>query len=208
MSAAPFLFNWVFYRFFDNFLSGGITVKNRIAMMAAAVLAVGTIATACTPTRTVKSAGEQVDDSTITAKVKTELARDPATSAHRIDVETFRGDVQLNGFVPSSEMKAEATRVARKVSGVKKVDNNLRVGEGTRTAGEAVDDTVITAKVKTALATDSTVAAHDVNVETREGVVQLAGFVDSSAQKTQATEVARRIAGVKQVDNQLEVKTR
>lgn len=183
-------------------------MKSRIVMMAAAVLAVGAIATACTPTRTVKSAGEQVDDSAITAKVKTELVRDPATSAHRIDVETFRGDVQLNGFVPSAEMKAEATRVARKVDGVKKVSNNLKVGEGTRTAGEVVDDTVITAKVKTALATDKTVAAHEVNVETREGVVQLAGFVDTSAEKTQAAELARRVSGVKQVDNQLEVKQR
>lgn len=183
-------------------------MKSRVVMLAAVVLALGAITTACTPTRTTKSAGEQVDDSTVTAKVKTELARDSATSATRIDVETFRGDVQLNGFVPSAEMKAEATRVARSVSGVKKVSNNLRVGGTDRSAGEVVDDTVITAKVKTALATDKTVAAHDVNVETREGVVQLAGFVDSSAQKAQASEVARRIAGVKQVDNQLEVKTR
>lgn len=183
-------------------------MKSRLAMVAAAVLALGAFTTACTPSRTVKSAGEQVDDSTITAKVKTQLARDSATSAHRIDVETFRGDVQLNGFVPSSEMKSEATRVARSVEGVKKVSNNLKVGEGTRTAGEVVDDTVITAKVKTALATDSKVAAHEVNVETRDGVVQLAGFVDSSEEKSQAGEVARRIAGVKQVDNQLEVKQR
>jgi hyperosmotically inducible protein len=183
-------------------------MKSRLVMLAAAVLACGAIATACTPSRTVKSAGEQVDDSTITAKVKSDLARDPATSASRIDVETFRGKVQLNGFVPSTEMKSEATRVARNVQGVQKVENNLRIGEGEHTAGQALDDTVITAKVKTALAADSTVAAHNVNVETRGGVVQLAGFVDDSAQKSQATEVARRISGVKQVDNQLEVKQR
>jgi hyperosmotically inducible periplasmic protein len=52
------------------------------------------------------------------------------------------------------------------------------------------------------------VAAHQVNVETREGVVQLAGFVDNGDQKAKASEVTRRIAGVKQVDNQLEVKQR
>jgi hyperosmotically inducible periplasmic protein len=188
--------------------TGGLDMKSRILMAAAAVLALGAFATACTPSRTVKSAGEQIDDSTITAKVKTELARDSATSAYRIDVETFRGDVQLNGFVPSEDMKEQAAHVARGVSGVKRVSNNLRVGEGERTAGNVVDDTVITAKVKTALAADSTVAAHNVNVETRDGVVQLAGFVDSSDQKSQAGEVARRIAGVKQVDNQLEVKQR
>jgi hyperosmotically inducible protein len=82
------------------------------------------------------------------------------------------------------------------------------VGPGERTAGEVVDDTVITAKVKTALATDPVVAAHQVNVETRDGVVQLAGFVDSGDQKSKATELTRRVAGVKQVDNQLEVKQR
>src|SRR6185436_15945185 len=108
------------------FRSGVLNVKNRIAMMAAAVLALGAITAACTPTRTTESAGEQIDDSTITAKVKTQLARDPATSAHRIDVETFRGDVQLNGFLPIADMKSEATRVAKGVSGVKKVSNNLK----------------------------------------------------------------------------------
>jgi hyperosmotically inducible protein len=182
-------------------------MKSRILMMAVAVLAMGSMA-ACTSTRTTKSAGEQVDDSALTAKVKTALARDSATSVYRVDVETFRGDVQLNGFVDSAEAKAEFARVAKSVEGVKSVSNNLKVGEGDRSAGTVVDDSVITAKVKTALATDPTVAAHQVNVETREGVVQLAGFVDNSDQKTKASEVTRRVSGVKQVDNQLEVKQR
>lgn len=184
-------------------------MKGRILMMAVAVVALGSMATVgCTPTRTTKSAGEQIDDSVVTAKVKTGLARDPATSAFKIEVETFRGNVQLNGFVDSADMKSAATRVARSVEGVKNVENNLRVGPGERTAGEVVDDTVITAKVKAALAEDPVVKAHQVNVETRDGVVQLAGFVDNSNQKSQASEVTRRIAGVKHVDNQLEVKQR
>jgi hyperosmotically inducible protein len=182
-------------------------MKNRILMTIVAVMAMGTMA-ACTPTRTVKSAGEQIDDSAVTAKVKTALARDPSTSAYRIDVETFRGEVQLNGFVDTADMKGSATKVARSVDGVKSVSNNLKVGPGERTAGEVVDDTVITAKVKTALATDPVVKAHEVNVETREVVVQLAGFVDNGDQKSKATELTRRVAGVKQVDNQLEVKQR
>jgi hyperosmotically inducible protein len=188
--------------------SGGINVKNRILMVAAAVLAIGSMVSACTPTRTTKSAGEQIDDSAVTAKVKTALARDPSTSAYKIDVETFRGDVQLNGFVESADMKSSATRVAKSVEGVKNVSNNLQVQTSSRTAGEVVDDTVITAKVKTALAADPVVAAHEVNVQTREGVVQLAGFVDNADQKSKASEVTRRVAGVKNVDNQLEVKTR
>ena len=183
-------------------------MKYRVLMMAVAAISFGTLAAACTPTRVTKSAGEQIDDTVVTGKVKTALARDPATSAFQIEVETFRGDVQLNGFVESADMKSAATRVARTVEGVKKVDNNLRVGTPTRTAGEYVDDKIITAKVKTALAEDPIVAAHEVNVEVREGVVQLAGFVDNGDQKAKASEVTRRVAGVKQVDNQLEVKQR
>ncbi|HEV7715130.1 MAG TPA: BON domain-containing protein [Steroidobacteraceae bacterium] len=182
-------------------------MKSKLLMTAVAVLALGSLTAACTPTRTTKSAGEAVDDSVITAKVKTDLARDPKTSAYKIEVETFRGDVQLNGFVESAEMKTAATGVARSVKGVKKVENNLRIG-GDRSAGEVVDDAVITTKVKTALAADPVVAAHEVNVQTHEGVVMLAGFVDTGAQKSKATEVTKGVGGVRQVDNQLEVKQR
>ena len=108
-------------------------MKSRVLMMAVAVLAMGSIA-ACAPTRTTKSAGEQVDDSALTGKVKTALARDPSTSAYRIDVETFRGEVQLNGFVESADMKTAATRVAKSVDGVKNVSNNLKVGAVERRA--------------------------------------------------------------------------
>jgi hyperosmotically inducible periplasmic protein len=182
-------------------------VKSRILTMIVAVVAMASMA-ACTATRTTRSAGETLDDTTVTAKVKTALARDPATSAYRIEVESYRGEVQLNGFVESADMKSAATRVAKSVDGVKSVSNNLEVSSGERTAGQVVDDGVITAKVKAALIDDPNVAARDVNVQTREGVVQLAGFVDNSSQKSKASEVTRKVAGVKQVDNQLEVKQR
>ncbi len=174
------------------------------------VVLVGAIAAllACTPTRTTKSAGEQIDDSAVTAKVTSALASDPRTSAFQIDVETFRGAVQLNGFVDSEDMKPAATRVANTVEGVKSVQNNLSVGPSHRTAGEYVDDSVMTARVKAALVGDPVVAGGDVNVEVRNGVVQLAGFVGTSEQKRVATEVAGRVAGVTQVDNQLQVKQR
>ncbi len=181
-------------------------MKSRTWLTAVAV-AVVSLAAACTPTRVNRSAGEHVDDAVVTARVKAALVRDPATSARNIDVETYRGVVQLNGFIDADESKGEATRVVRSVPGVKEVQNNLRTGSE-RTAGEYIDDKVITAKLKAALIEDPTVAAHEVDVKVHDGVVQLGGFVDNSAQKTQATEVARRIAGVKQVENELEVKQR
>lgn len=182
-------------------------MKSRILTMIVTLVATAAMA-ACAPTRVTRSGGETLDDATVTAKVKTALARDPSTSAFRIEVETYRGEVQLNGFVDTADMKSSATRVAKSVGGVKSVSNNLDVKPGERTAGEVVDDGVITAKVKAALVSDPNVSGHEVNVQTREGVVQLAGFVDNGTQKAKASEVTRRVAGVKQVDNQLEVKQR
>jgi len=163
---------------------------------------------ACTPTRTTKSAGEVIDDSVITTRVKAELARDSRTSALRTNVETFRGKVQLNGFAASAEEKAEATRVARGVPGVQSVDNNLKVDATRRSAGEFVDDKVIVTKVKADLIADPVVAGHEVTVEAHDGVVLLGGFVDSSDQKAQAERIASAVGGVKSVRNEIAIKTR
>lgn len=81
-------------------------------------------------------------------------------------------------------------------------------GTGTqKTMGESIDDSVITAKVKTALVSDKTVNALDVNVETNMGVVQLAGFADTREQIAQASDVARGVEGVKAVKNDLRLKS-
>jgi hyperosmotically inducible protein len=181
-------------------------MKNSVLKVATLVFTLAMLA-ACTATPTQKTAGEQIDDSVLTGKVKAALVADESTKARQIDVETFRGTVQLNGFVDSADAKAAATRVARSVEGVKTVDNNLKVGGTARTAGEVIDDGVVTTKVKAALIAEPTTKAHEINVETREGVVQLSGFVDSNDSKSKAAEVAGRVAGVKQVTNDLRVKT-
>jgi hyperosmotically inducible protein len=174
--------------------------------VSAVMLVVSMAVVACASTRTTKSAGEQVDDSVTTGRVKAALIADPTTKAHQIDVETFKGTVQLNGFVDSSASKERATEVARNTKGVTAVRNNLTVKTDARSAGDTVDDSAITAKVKAALAGDNRVRAHQVNVETREGVVQLTGFVDSSEAKQTAEELARSIDDVKSVDNEIDVK--
>ncbi len=72
--------------------------------------------------------------------------------------------------------------------------------------GEYVDDTVITSKVKTALLSDSGLKSFDIGVETFKGVVQLSGFVSSSAAMSQAVRVAGGIKGVSSVRNDMRVK--
>ncbi|HEY5898757.1 MAG TPA: BON domain-containing protein [Burkholderiales bacterium] len=77
-----------------------------------------------------------------------------------------------------------------------------------RTMGQATDDAVLTAKVKSAIATDvGARAAAAVNVETYRGVVQLSGFADSSDQASRAVEAAKKVSGVKSVKNDLRLKS-
>src|SRR5512135_1762719 len=81
----------------------------------------------CASTRTSESTGGYIDDSVITTKVKAELVEDPVTKAYQINVKTFKGVVQLSGFVNSAQEKQRAGEVARRVNGVKEVRNDLNV---------------------------------------------------------------------------------
>jgi hyperosmotically inducible protein len=181
-----------------------IRSRPRFALLLAGTAAC--IATACASTPGQKSAGEQFDDTVVTAQVKAALIGDPITKARQIDVEVFKGRVQLNGFVDSAAERSQATTVARGVTGVSVVDNNLKLKGAERTAGEVIDDATISGSVKASLAEDSRTNAHQINVETRDGVVLLAGFVNSPAERGAAGEIADSVAGVKSVDNQIALK--
>lgn len=80
---------------------------------------------ASTPTR--EGTGEYVDDSAITTKVKAAILNEPSLKVFQINVETFKGEVQLSGFVDSGRSVNKAGEVARSVSGVRSVKNNLIV---------------------------------------------------------------------------------
>jgi osmotically-inducible protein OsmY len=76
-----------------------------------------------------------------------------------------------------------------------------------RSSGEFTDDAALTAKVKTAIATDAGAkTAAAVNVETYRGVVQLTGFVDSEDQATRAVSAAKKVQGVRSVKNDIRLK--
>ena len=99
------------------------TIKPLLGSLAIALL----LSTAGCTAMTGETAGQNVDDSTITASVKTKLAADKIGSLTRINVDTTRQVVSLNGVVESPEQKARAEQLASQVSGVKKVNNNLQV---------------------------------------------------------------------------------
>ena len=166
----------------------------------------GVVLAGCVDTHTHRASREVVDDGTITSHVTSALRNDPRTKTRDIDVQTHGGTVQLNGFVDSTDSKVRAAELARNVRGVQKVDNNLLVRDTRSTMGETLDDSVITAKVKTALVGDPVTKARQISVETLHGVVQLSGFVDSEAERDQASVVAKGVAGVHDVRNDLAVK--
>jgi osmotically-inducible protein OsmY len=81
----------------------------------------------CGSTAKTEGTGEYVDDSVITTKVKAAIFNDPALKVNEINVETFKGAVQLSGFVRSQTDIDRAVKVASGVAGVKSVKNDMRL---------------------------------------------------------------------------------
>ena len=93
-----------------------------LALGMAVVLSVG-----CGPTKTSESTGQYIDNSAISTKVKTDLITGLGSQGFAISVKSFKGDVQLSGFVNSEVIKQKAGEIAANVSGVTNVSNNLIV---------------------------------------------------------------------------------
>ncbi|MGH8855172.1 MAG: BON domain-containing protein [Telluria sp.] len=90
-----------------------------------AVIAVTAVGCASSSNRS--SPGEYMDDAVITTKVKAAFAADPNVKATEVNVETFKGDVQLSGFVADPNDAKRAVEIARGVKGVSSVKNDIRV---------------------------------------------------------------------------------
>lgn len=96
--------------------------------LSALVLAIALVSAAgCASTPKQEGTGEYVDDSVITAKVKAAVLNEPTLKSAEINVETFKGVVQLSGFVSSQAAANKAVELARGVGGVKSVKNDMRI---------------------------------------------------------------------------------
>lgn len=157
------------------------------------------------PAHAQKTAGDVVDDSTINASVKAALVSDKTADASKINVETYKGVVQLSGFVPSQAQKDAAGKIAAGIAGVTEVRNDIAIG-ASQSVGQKLDDSVTTGRVKAALVDTKDVKARQINVETNDGVVQLSGFVTSAGMRDRAVKVASGVEGVKRVENALVIK--
>jgi hyperosmotically inducible protein len=98
-----------------------------LAALFTATLGLVTFTGGCAATATKQSTGEYVDDSSITVKVKAAFVKDEIVKALDVSVETFKGVVQLSGFVNTAAEKSQAAYVAGSVPGVIEVKNNIVV---------------------------------------------------------------------------------
>jgi len=113
-----------------NQISFGAGLLNAVLVTALVTLA----ACAATPTR--ESTGGYIDDSAITAKVKAYLAQDPKVNVTEVHVRTYKGVVELSGFVDSQSQISEAGRVATQVAGIESLHNSLILKGATATSTE------------------------------------------------------------------------
>jgi hyperosmotically inducible protein len=92
-----------------------------------AVLAlIGSVA-ACDAISGKETAGQYVDDATITTRVRTAFAQDPVVKAREVGVETLRSEVQLSGFVRTNDEAVRAAQIAQNTPGVRAVRNNIQI---------------------------------------------------------------------------------
>ena len=159
-----------------------------------------------TPASEQVSAGTHLDDAVITTKVKSTLMADSLGKGGDTSVETRKGEVMLSGFVDNQAQADREVQLARGIEGVQSVQNKLMIKEGKSTAGNVLDDSVITVKVKSALLADDQTRGTEFAVSSNKGVVQLSGFVDSADEQARATTVARTVEGVQSVVNDTSIK--
>lgn len=171
---------------------------------------------------------QRVDDALLTANIKTEMTADGRVSPTRVNVDTLNGVVTLKGEVPTQQEKAAAEQIARKVAGVKSVNNQVTVNPAAAGTGvpsgneikEEVKETasnvtqevkketgeaILVGKIKTRL-----IAAgfNNVSVEVNQGEATLKGEVASEQDRTAVVAIVQKTGGVQKINNQLAVKGR
>ena len=155
-----------------------------------------------------RNIGGVTSDIWITSATKMKLAADSRTPATEINVDCHDGAVTLFGMVPSRESKTAAAKLARGVPGVKRVENRLDVVPPAKHDLVQARDEEIRQDVETYLNDRGGQENTDIDVEVRNGVVQLTGTVSTWQSNLSAIYLARSVTGVRSVRSELKVETR
>jgi hyperosmotically inducible protein len=150
-----------------------------------------------------RSIGTMVDDSVISTTIKTRMIADKVVKARHIDVDVLKGVVYLIGVVESSSQKRMAADIARRVDGVKRIENQLLVGK--TSVGQVLDDTILTSKIRTELIKDPDIRSTNIDVDTINNIITLTGIVKSQKEKNRALYIVQKVAGNRRIVNNLTV---
>lgn len=167
-----------------------------------------------------RTAGQVIDDATITASIKAKLLEDDRTEGFDINVDTVKGHVTLRGGADTSTDRIAAAEIARGTEGVVAVDNEITIAaagtearqaanqatasgevrEAAEEAGDEMSDAWITSKIKASLVADTDIAGLSIKVETEDKTVRLVGDVPTDAVRAEAVRIAEGTKGVVKVD--------
>ncbi|MFH2058070.1 MAG: BON domain-containing protein [Pseudomonadota bacterium] len=150
-----------------------------------------------------RSIGTIFDDSVISSTVKSRMISDDFVKARYIDVDVLNGVVYLIGVIESASQKRMAADIARGVEGVRKVENQLVVGK--TSAGQILDDSILTSKIKTELLKTADIRSNNVDVDTVNGVVTLTGIVSSYNEKNKILYIVQKISNDRSIKDNLSV---
>ncbi len=150
-----------------------------------------------------RSMGNMLDDSVISTSVKTKMIGDEFVKARHVDVDVLNGVVFLIGVVESASQKRMAADIARGVEGVRRVENQLVIGR--TSAGQALNDSILTSKIKTQLIKEPNIRSNNIDVDTNNNVVTLTGITSSQNEKAKVISIVQGVAGGRQVVDNLSV---
>ena len=163
----------------------------------------GTITTGALAAQDRRTIGTYIDDELVEIKVRAAIVDNEELSSQiHVNVTSFNGLVLLTGEAPGESLRTRVTEIARGVSSVQAVQNEIMLAAPSSLLTRA-SDTVITSKVKIALLEDELLNPVHVKVVTESGVVYLMGLV-TQVEADRATEVVRRVGGVQRVVKVLE----
>lgn len=147
-----------------------------------------------------KNRGDGRSDAMISLEVKLGLIADGRTSGFATDVDTRDGVVTLSGKVDAEQSRAAADEVARKVDGVRSVNNQLQVVPDAKRKEVDATDEKITDAIEKAMETDPALTDVGLSANSNNGVITLDGTVETREQLLKAAEAIRKVPGVRSVD--------
>ena len=150
-----------------------------------------------------RSVSAMFNDSVISTTIKRKMMADEFVEARNIDVDVLNGIVYLIGVVKSSSQKRMAADIARGIEGVRKIENQLIIGK--TTIGQTFDDIMLTSKIRVKLLQTPDIRSTNIDVDTYNNIVTLTGIVKTHQERGKALYVAQKVAGNKQIVNNLSV---